>query len=771
MPFDQLVYSCKKAGAQPTDLGRAYRLNTQSIKKLIARSKLPEAKVVEALAPFISPPSESLVFESRFECGNLAFASQVSPGEYNLLMSSDTNSRGHTQWFFYRVSSTVAGQTVKFNILNFEKPSALYNQGMQVLYHSSRSYELTGAGWRRGGVNVAYFKNNVRRHVVTKSYYTLTFTFTFDHSEDSVYFAYCFPYAYSDLQDYLDSLEANVDTFNFVTRKLLCRTLAGNRCDYLTITNPGEVQEIQKRKGVVLSARVHPGETVGSWMMQGALEFLVSQTPEADLLRRIFVFKVVPMLNPDGVINGNHRCSLAGCDLNRNWKRPREISHPEISSFKRLIKAFASKFKLEMITDLHGHSRKPDVFMYGCNIPSDPAACKLFPYIVSKVSSLFTFEGCRFGIQKCKESTMRITLFKELKLPLIYTCEASFCGAASGKYAGMHFTTDLLKQMGRDLCMALLVHVKQQPKLPQDHRHLRASTSKDVGEGPASDFNLGDVAPELAELSKEALLSQMHSSQALLNYGEQMESSDDSDSAPSEDDLPLDELKELMPKSEARRPAPLKLKAVEMPPEERKVEVKVRTAVRLRGSMVKPMTLKPLPLLKIEREIKLSRGGAIESPVVKAKPITPSTSIKFGRGMQSVGKTYYTCTGKRVMDKATQTSPELYPKSDTKLNLGREVVTTSQHCTDPSTRSKKSPNASLELPKVSSHTPIHMSISEQPMKLLADLATHSSEKHFPKTMRPLQGRANQKWSEGNDGLFYTMAISSLTTKHSQRRLQ
>jgi hypothetical protein len=28
------------------------------------------------------------------------------------------------------------------------------------------------------------------------------------------------------------------------------------------------------------------------------------------------------MLNPDGVINGNYRCSLAGVDLNRRWKFP-----------------------------------------------------------------------------------------------------------------------------------------------------------------------------------------------------------------------------------------------------------------------------------------------------------------------------------------------------------------------------------------------------------------------------------------------------------------
>jgi murein tripeptide amidase MpaA len=57
-------------------------------------------------------------------------------------------------------------------------------------------------------------------------------------------------------------------------------------------------------------------------MMKGAIDFLVSQAPEARALREKFVFKIVPMLNPDGVINGNYRCSLAGADLNRRWKTP-----------------------------------------------------------------------------------------------------------------------------------------------------------------------------------------------------------------------------------------------------------------------------------------------------------------------------------------------------------------------------------------------------------------------------------------------------------------
>jgi murein tripeptide amidase MpaA len=46
--------------------------------------------------------------------------------------------------------------------------------------------------------------------------------------------------------------------------------------------------------------------------MKGIIDFLVSSAPEARVLRENFVFKIVPMLNPDGVINGNYRCSLVG---------------------------------------------------------------------------------------------------------------------------------------------------------------------------------------------------------------------------------------------------------------------------------------------------------------------------------------------------------------------------------------------------------------------------------------------------------------------------
>jgi murein tripeptide amidase MpaA len=91
----------------------------------------------------------------------------------------------------------------------------------------------------------------------------------------------------------------------------------------LTVTNWSDGPEkMKKKRGIVISSRVHPGETGASFMMKGALDYLVGPSIGAKILRDNFVIKIVPMVNADGVINGNTRCSLAGVDLNRCWMDP-----------------------------------------------------------------------------------------------------------------------------------------------------------------------------------------------------------------------------------------------------------------------------------------------------------------------------------------------------------------------------------------------------------------------------------------------------------------
>ncbi len=94
---------------------------------------------------------------------------------------------------------------------------------------------------------------------------------------------------------------------------------------------------MSSRRGIVVSARVHPGETNSSWMMKGLLEYITGQSPTAKDLRNKFIFKIVPMINPDGVIVGNYRCSLAARDLNRNYRHPRKETFPTVWHVKQMM--------------------------------------------------------------------------------------------------------------------------------------------------------------------------------------------------------------------------------------------------------------------------------------------------------------------------------------------------------------------------------------------------------------------------------------------------
>jgi len=60
----------------------------------------------------------------------------------------------------------------------------------------------------------------------------------------------------------------------------ICTTLFGKKVEALTITGPGTPEEIASRKGVVITARVHPGESNSSYVMKGAIDFLTSEDQE-----------------------------------------------------------------------------------------------------------------------------------------------------------------------------------------------------------------------------------------------------------------------------------------------------------------------------------------------------------------------------------------------------------------------------------------------------------------------------------------------------------
>lgn len=78
----------------------------------------------------------------------------------------------------------------------------MFNYGMKIAVYSEKRSEQDQVGWHRGGTDISYYKNNIRKdYVLMRYFYTLTFTHTFEHDNDNVFFSYSVPYTLTDLRN------------------------------------------------------------------------------------------------------------------------------------------------------------------------------------------------------------------------------------------------------------------------------------------------------------------------------------------------------------------------------------------------------------------------------------------------------------------------------------------------------------------------------------------------------------------------------------------
>ena len=444
----------------------------------------------------------TLIFESRFESGNLLCAFRTEDeNSYQLYLQNDTNTTGYIQWFFFRVSNTKKGRKVNFNIINMLRKKCIYSHGLKIMTYSTMAAMKENIGWHRAGMNTMYYPNNLyvynnNNNGSKRNLHSLSFDYEFKYDNDVVYFANSIPYFYSKLMKQLNYYELNEEKYPYFQRKTLATTLGGNDLDMFTINSMYDIYKngpmsiimpkaknylslkknitgnnnntkqsmndskiIDDRQAVIIIARQHPGETVGSFVIQGCIDFLMGNSEEAKKLREIYLFKIVPMMNPDGVLVGNSRTSFAGCDLNRRWGKPNEIIHPEVYFTKNMILKLTLQRNIAFIIDCHGHFGTFNSLFY-CNYKDDRRTCRLFPYLCSHISKIISFQQSTFAMPKFKLNTERITLFNELEEENndnIVALETSFFGVnRNGEYARTYFNSKLLKEVGRDLCMGML---------------------------------------------------------------------------------------------------------------------------------------------------------------------------------------------------------------------------------------------------------------------------------------------------------------------------
>ncbi|KAM8930561.1 cytosolic carboxypeptidase 6 [Pelodytes ibericus] len=428
-------------------------------------------KLVVSPPGFCGQPKKGhLIFDACFESGNLGRVDYINDFEYDLFIRPDTCNPRFRVWFNFTVENVRESQRVIFNIVNFSKTKSLYRDGMSPVVKSTSRPK-----WQRlPAKNVYYYRCPDHR-----KNYVMSFAFCFDREEDVYQFAYCYPYTYTRLQHYLENLDRR--GLDYIQRELLGLSVQQRRLDLLTISNPVNLASDEEQRVVCITARVHPGETPSSFVCQGIIDFLVSHHQVAKSLRDHFVFKIVPMLNPDGVYLGNYRCSLMGFDLNRHWKDPSPWAHPTLYGVKELIVEMNNnpKVNLEFYIDIHAHSTMMNGFMYG-NIFEEEELFQrqaTFPKLLCRNAEDFSFSSTSFNRDTVKAGTGRRFLGGLLDdSSYCYTLEVSFYSyTLGGTSSAIPYTEETYMKLGRNVARTFM-----------DYYQLNSTMAEPIASAPYS---------------------------------------------------------------------------------------------------------------------------------------------------------------------------------------------------------------------------------------------------------------------------------------------
>ena len=185
------------------------------------------------------------------------------------------------------------------------------------------------------------------------------FSFYSPISSKTLYVAYSFPYTMENFKEYLESIQE--DTRVSVTS---IGKSDGNR-DILWMTMASSNNSLEEKEEIWIIAREHPGETPASYVLEGLIHSLLNSDYGQALLDK-YTFQIVPLLNIDGVIDGNYYRNKKGERLDLGWgkDKPKEIE----LLLSRMRPSFESG-KVKLLLSLHsaaapdGHffiERKPD---------------------------------------------------------------------------------------------------------------------------------------------------------------------------------------------------------------------------------------------------------------------------------------------------------------------------------------------------------------------------------------------------------------------------
>lgn len=283
-------------------------------------------------------------------------------------------------------------------------------------------------------------------------YYKFSWFFEVPFNSNEVFFAYAAPFPYSEICNSISFIVENCPKDVYVYRETLTKSIDGRPVDLVTLSdsrNFCESTEIgirdlfvgkerckaSKKPIIFVTARVHPGETPASYLMESLMLFLISSDTRAVALRQNFVFKLIPILNPDGVYRGNFRMDQNGINLNRCYINPDESLHPTIFALKLYFEYLSPIIKFYF--DLHAHASKRSCFVFGNSMPIEKLTeIQLLAKLIELNSGFFEYSECDFSEKSMatkdpkdhhsKEGSGRVNFFKTFGIIHSYTVECSY---------------------------------------------------------------------------------------------------------------------------------------------------------------------------------------------------------------------------------------------------------------------------------------------------------------------------------------------------------
>ena len=135
---------------------------------------------------YIKLVKNDVKFNANHEGGNLDLVIQTGPDEFDLFMRIDTNTKGHTSWFNFKMHVKEKGRKIKINIVNFRKSNNMFVRGHKPFYKSKKADN----DWVQGGDNIEYKLTRLKyfpvKFISRKKYHTLSFEYTTEYENDEI---------------------------------------------------------------------------------------------------------------------------------------------------------------------------------------------------------------------------------------------------------------------------------------------------------------------------------------------------------------------------------------------------------------------------------------------------------------------------------------------------------------------------------------------------------------------------------------------------------